>query len=164
MATRQELLGLMERDEAEELGGLLAYPENTAGGMMTTEFVAVPADLTAGATIERLRELEPDAETIYYVYVVDADGRLVGVLSLRDLIVARPTTPIGEVMIEDPVTVDVLADRDDVAGVVARYNLLAVPVVDDARHLVGIVTVDDAIDTILPASWRRRGTQAGTRS
>ena len=88
--TRQELLGLMERDEAEELGGLLAYPENTAGGMMTTEFVAVPADLTAGATIERLRELEPDAETIYYVYVVDADGRLVGVLSLRDLIVARP--------------------------------------------------------------------------
>ena len=95
---------------------------------------------------------------------VDADGRLVGVLSLRDLIVARPTTPIGEVMIEDPVTVDVLADRDDVAGVVARYNLLAVPVVDDARHLVGIVTVDDAIDTILPASWRRRGTQAGTRS
>ena len=154
----------MERDEAEELGGLLAYPENTAGGMMTTEFVAVPADLTAGATIERLRELEPDAETIYYVYVVDADGRLVGVLSLRDLIVARPTTPIGEVMIEDPVTVDVLADRDDVAGVVARYNLLAVPVVDDARHLVGIVTVDDAIDTILPASWRRRGTQAGTRS
>src|SRR6478672_1366941 len=162
--TRQELLGLMERDEAEELGGLLAYPENTAGGMMTTEFVAVPADLTAGATIERLRELEPDAETIYYVYVVDADGRLVGVLSLRDLIVARPTTPIGEVMIEDPVTVDVLADRDDVAGVVARYNLLAVPVVDDARHLVGIVTVDDAIDTILPASWRRRGTTAGTRS
>ena len=162
--TREELLALMERDEAEELGGLLAYPENTAGGMMTTEFVAVPADLTAGATIERLRELEPDAETIYYVYVVDADGRLVGVLSLRDLIVARPTTPIGEVMIEDPVTVDVLADRDDVAGVVARYNLLAVPVVDDARHLVGIVTVDDAIDTILPASWRRRGTQAGTRS
>ena len=95
--------------------------------MMTTEFVAVPADLTAGATIERLRELEPDAETIYYVYVVDADGRLVGVLSLRDLIVAQPTTPIGEVMIEEPVAVDVLADRDEVAGVVARYNLLAVP-------------------------------------
>jgi magnesium transporter len=160
---RQELLGLMERDEAEELGGLLAYSENTAGGMMTTEFVAVAADLTAGATIERLRELEPDAETIYYVYVVDGDGRLVGVLSLRDLIVAQPSTPIGEVMIADPVTVDVLADRDDVAGVVARYNLLAVPVVDDTRRLVGIVTVDDAIDTILPASWRRRGTTAGTR-
>jgi Mg/Co/Ni transporter MgtE len=156
--TRQELLALMERDEAEELGGLLAYPENTAGGMMTTEFVAVSADLTAGATIERLRELEPDAETIYYVYVVDGDGHLVGVLSLRDLIVAQPSTPIGEV------AVDVLADGDDVASMVARYNLLAVPVVDEARRLVGIVTVDDAIDTILPASWRRRGTHAGTRS
>ncbi len=161
--TREELLALMERDEAEELGGLLAYPEESAGGTMTTEFVAVPADLTAGATIDRLRELEPDAETIYYVYVVDADGRLVGVLSLRDLIVAPPSTPIGDVMIEDPVTVGVLADRDDVAGVVARYNLLAVPVIDDTRRLVGIVTVDDAIDTILPASWRRRGTQAVAR-
>ena len=163
-STRQELLGLMEADEAKELGGLLAFPEDTAGGMMTTEFVAVAADLTAGQTIERLRELEPDAETIYYVYVVDADGRLVGVLSLRDLIVAPPSTPIGEVMIDEPVAVDVLADRDDVAGIVARYNLLAVPVVDGDRRLVGIVTVDDAIDTILPASRRRRGTPAGTRS
>jgi CBS domain-containing protein len=162
-ATREQLLALMERDEAEELGGLLAYPEDTAGGMMTTEFVAVPADLTAGATIDRLRELEPDAETIYYVYVVDADGRLVGVLSLRDLIVAQPPTPIGEVMIDEPVAVGVLTDRDDVAGLVARYNLLAVPVVDVDNRLVGIVTVDDAIDTILPAR-RRRGTHAVTRS
>jgi magnesium transporter len=163
-STRKELLGLMEADEAEELGGLLAFPEDTAGGMMTTEFVAVRADLTAGETIERLRELEPDAETIYYVYVVDGDGRLVGVLSLRDLIVAPPSTPIGEVMIEDPIAVDVLADHDHVAGIVARYNLLAVPVVDAARKLVGIVTVDDAIDTILPANRRRRGTPAATRS
>jgi CBS domain-containing protein len=163
-STRRELLALMERDQAEELGGLLAYPEDTAGGMMTTEFVAVPAELTAAATIDRLRELEPDAETIYYVYVVDGEGRLVGVLSLRDLIVAPPSTPIGEVMIEEPVAVEVLADRDDVAGIVARYNLLAVPVVDDDRRLVGIVTVDDAIDTILPASWRRRGAPAVTRS
>jgi len=162
--TREELLALMERDEAEELGGLLAYPEDTAGGMMTTEFVAVPADLTASRTIDRLRELEPDAETIYYVYVVDADERLVGVLSLRDLIVAPPATPIGEVMIQEPVAVDVTADRDDVASVVARYNLLAVPVVDAAGRLVGIVTVDDAIDTILPASWRRRVPRAGARS
>jgi magnesium transporter len=162
--TREELLALMERDEAAELGGLLAYPEDTAGGMMTTEFVAVPADLTAAQTIDRLRELEPDAETIYYVYVVDIDGHLVGVLSLRDLIVAQPSTSIGEVMIEDPVTVEVTADRDDVAGVVARYNLLAVPVVDGDGRLVGIVTVDDAIDTILPASWRRRVPRPVVRS
>ena len=162
--TRVELLALMERDEAEELGGLLAYPEDTAGGMMTTEFVAVPAELSAAATIDRLRELEPDAETIYYVYVVDPEGRLVGVLSLRDLIVAPPSTPIGEVMIDEPVAVEVTADRDDVASVVARYNLLAVPVVDENGRLVGIVTVDDAIDTILPANRRRRGIPAVTRS
>jgi CBS domain-containing protein len=162
--TRTELLALMERDEAEELGGLLAFPEDTAGGMMTTEFVAVPAELTASRTIDRLRELEPDAETIYYVYVVDAARRLVGVLSLRDLIVARPDTPIGEVMIAEPVAVPVTADRDDVASVVARYNLLAVPVVDAEGRLAGIVTVDDAIDTILPASWRRRVPRAGARS
>src|SRR5437773_12277265 len=113
--TRQELLALMEHDEAEELGGLLAYPEDTAGGTMTTEFVAVSAQLTAAETIERLRELEPDAETIYYVYVVDDAGRLVGVLSLRDLIVAKPSTPIADVMFADPVSVQVLADRDEVA-------------------------------------------------
>ncbi len=162
--TRTELLALMERDEAEELGGLLAFPEDTAGGMMTTEFVAVPAELTASETIDRLRELEPDAETIYYVYVVDAARRLVGVLSLRDLIVARPDAPIGEVMIAEPVAVPVTADRNDVASVVARYNLLAVPVVDAEGRLAGIVTVDDAIDTILPASWRRRVPRAGARS
>src|SRR3954452_21633522 len=161
--TREELLALMERDEAAELGGLLAYPESTAGGLMTTEFVAVPAHLTAGQTIDRLRELEPDAETIYYVYVVDDEAHLVGVLSLRDLIVARPDTTIAEVMIDDPVAVALDADHDDVASVVARYNLLAVPVVDAERHLVGIVTVDDAIDTILPASWRRRVSRAGSR-
>jgi magnesium transporter len=132
--------------------------------MMTTEFVAVPAELSASATIDRLRELEPDAETIYYVYVVDDAERLVGVLSLRDLIVAPPATPIGEVMIDEPVAVPVTADRDEVATVVARYNLLAVPVVDADGALVGIVTVDDAIDTILPASWRRRVPRAGAGS
>ena len=155
-STRQELLGLMEADEAEELGGLLAFPEDTAGGMMTTEFVAVPADLTAGETIERLRELEPDAETIYYVYVVDEDEKLVGVLSLRDLIVAKPDTVIRDVMIDEPITVRVLDDQDHVAGVIARYNLLAVPVIDDNGHLEGIVTVDDALDAVAPAAGRRR--------
>jgi len=154
--TREEILALMERDEAEELGELLAYPEDTAGGMMTTEFVAVPASLTCGQAIDRLREMEPDAETIYYVYVTDDEDRLVGVLSLRDLIVGKPGAPIAEVMIPEPVTVGVLADEDEVAEVVAHYNLLAVPVVDASGHLVGIVTVDDAMDAILPDAWRKR--------
>jgi len=162
--TREELLALMERDEAEELGELLAYPEDTAGGMMTTEFVALPASLTCAQAIDRLRELEPDAETIYYVYVTDDEDRLVGVLSLRDLIVARPDTPVAEVMIPEPVTVGVLADEDEVAEVVAHYNLLAVPVVDASSHLVGIVTVDDAMDAILPDAWRKRLPRLAGRS
>ncbi|HXG39610.1 MAG TPA: CBS domain-containing protein [Candidatus Limnocylindrales bacterium] len=153
---REEILPLMERDERAEVQELLGYPEDTAGGIMTTEFVAVPATLTAGETIERLRELEPDAETIYYVYVTDDEGRLVGVLSLRDLIVARPETPIADVMIRDPVAVSVMADQDEVARVVARYNLLAVPVVDDEGRLAGIVTVDDALDTVIPTAWKKR--------
>ena len=153
---REEILALMERDEAAEVQELLGYPEESAGGIMTTEFVAVPATLTAARTIDRLRELEPDAETIYYVYVTDDDGRLVGVLSLRDLIVAPPDTPISKVMIPEPVAVGVLADQDEVAQVVARYNLLAVPVVDGEGRLAGIVTVDDAMDSILPTGWKKR--------
>ncbi|TMC64286.1 MAG: magnesium transporter [Chloroflexi bacterium] len=153
---REEILALMERDEAAEVQELLGYPEESAGGIMTTEFVAVPATLSAARTIDRLRELEPDAETIYYVYVTDDDGRLVGVLSLRDLIVAPPETPISKVMIPEPVAVGVLADQDEVAQVVARYNLLAVPVVDGEGRLAGIVTVDDAMDSILPTAWKKR--------
>ena len=154
--TRDEILALMESEEKAEVQELLAYPEDTAGGIMTTEFVAVPADLTAAETIDRLRELEPDAETIYYVYVVDDEERLVGVLSLRDLIVAQPDARIADAMIDEPVAVGVLADEDEVAEVVAHYNLLAVPVVDDEGRLVGIVTVDDAIDTVLPNAWKKR--------
>ena len=88
--TRDEILAHMEQDEAEEVQELLGYPEDSAGGIMTTEYIALDERLTAAEAIDRLRELEPDAETIYYVYVTDDDGRLVGVLSLRDLIVAAP--------------------------------------------------------------------------
>jgi magnesium transporter len=123
---------------------------------MTTEFVAVPATLTAAQTIDRLRELEPTAETIYYVYVTDAENCLVGVLSLRDLIVAKPNTVISKFMYDEPVAVRTDASQNEVTGVVARYNLLAVPVVDADGHLEGIVTVDDAIDTLLPQPSKRR--------
>jgi Mg2+ transporter MgtE len=154
--SREEILGLMEKDEAEEVQELMTYAEDTAGGIMTTEYVAVPANLTAAETIDKLRELEPTAETIYYVYVTDDANRLVGVLSLRDLIVAKPDTRISTFMLEEPVVVRTDASQEDVTEVVARYNLLAVPVVDAEGRLEGIVTVDDAIDTLLPQpSWRR---------
>ncbi len=154
--TRDEILSHMEQDEVEEVRELLGYPEDSAGGIMTTEYIALDERLTAAQAIDRLRELEPDAETIYYVYVLDDDGRLVGVLSLRDLIVASPVVTIGSVMIREPVAVGVLAGQEEVAEVVAHYNLLAVPVVDDEARLMGIVTVDDAIDTVIPTAWKKR--------
>ena len=154
--TRDEILALMEKDEAAELGELLGYDEDTAGGLMTTEFIVVENHLTAGGAIDRLRELEPDAETIYYVYVTDEENKLVGVISLRDLIVAKPESPVSEVMIDEPVAVNVNAHQDEVAEVVAHYNLLAVPVVDDNGVLMGIVTVDDALDTVIPTAWKKR--------
>jgi magnesium transporter len=154
--SREEILGLMEKEEAEEVQELMEYDEDTAGGIMTTEFVAVPATLTAAETIDRLRELEPNAETIYYVYVTDEDDRLVGVLSLRDLIVAKPDRCIADFMYDEPVAVRTDASQEEVTELVARYNLLAVPVVDEHGILEGIVTVDDAIDTLLPQGGRLR--------
>ena len=154
--TRDDILRYMEPSEAKEVQELLAYPEDTAGGIMTTAYIAVGANVTAGGAIDLLREWEPDAETIYYVYVTDDEDHLVGVLSLRDLIVAQPTTLIADVMIREPVAVGAYADEDEVAEVVAHYNLLAVPVVDDERRLVGIVTIDDAIDRVIPAAWKKR--------
>jgi magnesium transporter len=162
--SREEILGLMDKDEAEEVQELMEYDEETAGGIMTTEFVAVPATLTAAETIDRLRELEPTAETIYYVYVTDADDRLVGVLSLRDLIVAKPDRVIADFMFDEPVAVTTGASQEEVTDIVARYNLLAVPVVDEQGKLEGIVTVDDAIDTLLPQASRRRMPRLFSRS
>jgi len=142
----------------------MTYDEDTAGGIMTTEFVAVPATLTAAETIDRLRDLEPDAETIYYVYVNDTEGRLCGVLSLRDLIVSKPNVVISKFMFGEPVAVRTGASQEEVTEVVARYNLLAVPVVDEDGRLQGIVTVDDAIDTLLPQPSKRRLPRLFSRS
>ncbi|MFN2465361.1 MAG: magnesium transporter [Candidatus Dormibacteria bacterium] len=150
-----ELLKLMEHDEAEDVEELLAYEEDTAGGLMTTEYVTLTSDLTAAQAINRLRQLEPEAESIYYIYVVEKDGTLVAVLSLRDLIIAKPRTPIADFMIRNVVSVSLDSRQEDVAEVMRKYNLLAVPVVDDNNHMEGIVTVDDVMDAVLVGGGRR---------
>ncbi len=142
------LLGLMAKDEATEVRELLGFREDSAGGLMTTEFVAIQAHRTAAEAIEQLRREAPSAETAYYVYVVDAQERLVGVLSLRELIIAPPDAEIRSIMRTNPVAVHVNEDQEEVARVVQKYNLLAVPVVDDQGVLRGIVTVDDVIDVL----------------
>ncbi len=115
---------------------------------MTTEYVSVMEDFTAEEAIATLRKIAPDAETIYYVFVVNTHNQLVGVISLRELIVAAPTTLIRDVMHRKVVSVPVDMDQEEVARIVSKYNFLAVPVIDDQQHLLGIVTVDDVIDVI----------------
>ena len=154
----QLLLQKMEEDEAEDVEELLAYQEDTAGGLMTTGYVAVLHTLTAAQAIDRLRALEPDAESVYYVYVVDEEEHLLGVLSLRDLIVAKPQTPIRDFMIQKVIAVQLDAGPREIAELIAKYNLLAVPVVDEHNRIQGIVTVDDVMERVMPAraGGRRR--------
>jgi magnesium transporter len=152
----RELLKLMEDEEAEDVRKLLAYPEDTAGGIMTTEFVAIRPDLTAEQAIAVLRETAEEAETISYVYVTDNGGHLVGVFSLSKLVLTRPQTPVIELMQRRVISVGLLDSQDKVAQVVAKYNLLAVPVVDNEGRLHGIVMADDALDKIIPTAWKKR--------
>lgn len=153
-----ELLSLMEKKESKEVQELLAYPEESAGGIMTTEYVCLPEGLTVSEAMRKLRKMAQGVDNVYSLYVVDGPGeeRLIGSLSLRDLIIAAPKRTLGEIVDRSPVTVNLKDPQEAVAGVVARYNLLSVPVVDDQNRLQGIVTVDDAMDVLLPSNWRRR--------
>ncbi|MEW5762718.1 MAG: magnesium transporter [Bacillota bacterium] len=145
-------LKLMGAAEAEDVQELLGYEADTAGGIMTTEFVAIHEEATVEETIEAVRKAAGEAETIYYLYVVDAQNRLVGVVSLRELILARPGARIGEVMQTNVVSVNVGTDQEDVARIVAKYDFLAIPVVDHHNTLLGIVTVDDVLDVVAEES------------
>lgn len=143
-----ELMQLLDLEDATDVRELLEFPPDTAGGLMTTEYVSLTASLSAQGAIEELRKLAPEVETAYYVYVVNEQEQLVGVLSLRELIIASPGTPVREIMRTQVVSVHVLDDQEEVARTVKRYNLLAVPVVDDEGRLRGIVTVDDVMDVL----------------
>jgi len=144
------LLALMEKEESEDVRKLLSYPEDSAGGIMTTEYACVPPRVTAEEAIKFLRQNAADAETLFYVYVTDAQDHLLGVFSLKELIFADPTAPV-EAFMEDRVkTVHLLDEQDEIAQVITKYDLLAIPVVDDQTVMHGIVTADDALDKIIP--------------
>ncbi len=153
---KHELLELMEDDEAEDVRKLLTYPEDTAGGIMNTEYFIVPSYFNASQVMERLRETAPEAETIYYIYVADQDEHLLGVFSLRQLVLAQPDALVMDFMEKRVVTVDLVDSQEDCAQVVSKYNLLAVPVVDEQKRMHGIVTADDALDKIIPTAWKKR--------
>lgn len=144
----QEMLQLVDEEDQADFGDLLGYPEESAGGLMTTEYISLPADIPVEEAISRLREIAPEAETIYYVFVVDNQNHLIGVLSLRDLIAAADGTTLKNIMKRNVISVNVAVDQEEVARIVSKYDLLAVPVVDDQDRLLGIVTVDDVIDVM----------------
>ncbi|TLS37789.1 magnesium transporter [Pseudalkalibacillus caeni] len=141
-------LTIMDDDAAKEIKELLHYEEKTAGSIMTTEFVAIRAHQTVKRAMQILRQEAPDAETIYYIFVVDHQKRLAGVISLRDIIIADEDTVIEEIMNERVVSVSVGEDQENAARIMKDYDLLALPVVDFQNHLLGIITVDDIVDVI----------------
>ncbi len=153
----ERLLEKMDPGQAEDVRDLMAYEEDTAGGMMTTEVVAVPVELRVGEAMRFIREQLDVPEQVYYVYVVDSltNRRLLGVLTLRDLLLADPEAAVADVMETDLQVVTPDTPARTVARTIAEYNLLALPVVDEEGRLLGIVTVDDAMELMLPEGWRR---------
>jgi CBS domain-containing protein/sporulation protein YlmC with PRC-barrel domain len=156
--TSGRILGLMEDEDSEDVKQLLAYPEDSAGGVMTTEFATLREGLTAQEALEQLRHSEEaqEDEHLFFIYIVDDQGILKGVISLRDLVLAAPGKPLAEFMDTDPITVGPQMPQQEVAQLVAKYDLLAMPVVNESKTLLGIVTVDDAVDAILPTAWKKR--------
>lgn len=146
---RDELLEEMEDDPtAEGVRELLTWPSDSAGGLMNPAVFQMPHTATAGDAIGALQARHEDLETIYYLYVVDAQQRLLGVTSLRSLLTTAPSTRLVDLMARQVVTVSPRTDQEEVARMVARYDLFAIPVVDDNRHVLGVVTVDDVVDVI----------------
>ncbi|MFP4123680.1 magnesium transporter [Coleofasciculus sp.] len=144
----RRLLAQLSPQERQATAQLLGYQADTAGRIMTPEYISLKESLTLGETLERIRSLASTTETIYYVYVTDAERHLSGIVSLRDLVVSPPEQTLGEVMTRDVVYVHTDTDQEEVARLIQRYDFLAVPVVDREHRLVGIVTVDDVIDII----------------
>ena len=147
--SREQANEVLERlEDPEEVRPLMIHPDETAGGRMTTEFLALRRRMTAGEAIEALRNWAPDEELNYYLFVVDRDNILRGVVPLRKLITAPPTTPIQSLMSADVISVPAGTDQEEVARIMSRYSLLALPVVDETGHLLGMITHDDLVDVI----------------
>jgi magnesium transporter len=152
----QALLALMPQETEAELRDLAGHPEHSAGALMTTDFVTLERTVTVDEALTLLRRERPPAHAITYVYVVDDGEHLVGVVSLRDLVLAAGDQRLADIMEEDVITAALDLEEEDVGRLITKYNLLALPVVDEQRHVRGVVTIDDALDAIVPEEWKRR--------
>jgi magnesium transporter len=150
-----ELLEEMEASESEAVRRLLEYDANTAGGVMTTNVLTIAPDRPMSEALSVYQSKEDAPDFAYYFFVVDDAGALVGVLSMRQVLIAEPDALVREVMTPDPVTVHPDDEPQHVAEIIAEYNLLAIPVVDEDGHFLGAITVDDILDVLLKESWRR---------
>ena len=144
----KRILRQADKDMRKQINELLKYPEDSAGSIMTTEFIVLRPDMTAEMAIKRIRITGVDKETIYTCYVTDANNKLIGITTVKDLLLAEDDELVKSIMEENVISVTTLADQEQVAQMFSNYNFLALPVVDNENRLVGIVTIDDAIDVI----------------
>jgi len=152
----EELLSLMEKEDAEEVKDLLSYEEDTAGGLMTTEFLDFSPDMTIDQTMTDIRLLVPDVEFIYYIYVVDKDDHILGIVTLKKLLTSPLNKTLQDVMTQNVKSVHFDTGRKEIAEMISKYDFNALPVVDDDNRILGIITVDDIIDLLVPNPTRRR--------
>jgi CBS domain-containing protein len=152
----QELLARLPDDREVALRGLASHPKHTAGALMSAEYVTLPLSSTAGEMLEWIRRERPEPYAMTYLYLVDAEGRLAGMIGLRDLVLADPAQAVAEIMEDDVVAVGADADEEEVGRTMTKYDLMAIPVVDGQRRPLGIVTLDDALDAVLPEDWKQR--------
>lgn len=152
----KEILEHIEKEEAEDIQELLSHEADTAGGLMTNEFIAYPPEITVREAIDRFKKDAEEIEAVYYIYVIDENEKLIGVMSLRDLLLASLDSKLSDIMETRIKTVTPDTDEDEVAEIISKYNLVALPVVDNEGIMLGIVTIDDIIDRILPPAAKRK--------
>ncbi|HID93251.1 MAG TPA: magnesium transporter, partial [bacterium (Candidatus Stahlbacteria)] len=145
---RAKVIESMPKEEADKVSELLKFKETSAGGIMGTDFIGLAEDLTAEEALKKVRGISLDPNTPYYIYVVDKDQRLLGVLPFRRLVFAPPSEKLANIMNRDVISVNLRDDQEEVAKLVSKYDLLSVPVVDEERHLKGVITADDVMDII----------------
>lgn len=151
-----EVLDLMNQEEAEEVKELMSYGDRSAGSLMTTEYIAVPSECSVADIFSRLRMSGQETDMIYYIYVLNSEEQLLGVLSLRDLLLADPSQKAEDVMKKDIISVLPTSSVEEVTNLLSKYDLLSVPVVDQSSKILGIVTFDDALDDIIPEDLKKR--------
>lgn len=152
----QQLLDMMDEEDAEDIQELMEHEDDTAGGLMNSEYLFIGPDLTVEDALRQVRLQAPEIETVYYLYTLDENERPQGVVSLREILIHPPHTPVADIMTTNLKTVRIDSKPEEILEIIAKYNLIAVPVLDEEDKMAGIVTVDDILEVFLPNTLKRR--------